>query len=125
MRRGTPLLAVPAIALLLLAAHFAHAGLWTVAAACVAATALLAVQRAWAARTLQFLLAIGALEWILTAASLARMRVTHGQPYLRMLVILGTVFVLTVLAALIFQHPALKRRHGLDPGATAPSPTAG
>jgi hypothetical protein len=120
--RGTALLSLPAIALLLLAAHFVHAGLWPIAAACIAATALLAVPRAWAARTLQVLLAIGAVEWVLTAAVIAHMRVAQGQPYLRMLTILGVVCVLTVVAALTFQHPALRRRFGL--GAIAENPAA-
>jgi len=107
------LMALPVVALLLLAAHFVHAGLWPVAAACVAATALLWVTRPWAARTLQALLALGAIEWILTAATRAHMRIAHEQPYVRLLAILGTVAVLTVLAALAFQHPGLARRFGL------------
>jgi len=123
--RGTALLSLPAIALLLLAAHFVHAGLWPIAAACIAATALLAVPRAWAARTLQCVLAMGAIEWVLTAAMIAQLRAAHGQPYLRMLVILGAVCVLTVVAALVFQHSALRRRFGLDRIAVDPAAHAG
>ncbi len=106
-------MALPVIALLLLAAHFVHAGLWPIAAACIAATGLLWVPRPWAARTLQVLLVLGAIEWVLTAATRAHMRIAHGQPYVRLLAILGTVAVFTVLAALAFQHPGVARRFGL------------
>jgi hypothetical protein len=104
------LLALPALALVLLAAHFVHAGLWLVAAACLALLALLGVRRRWSMRLLQAALAYGAIEWILTAVMLARMRSAHDEPYLRMLLILGSVAVVTVLAALAFEHPALRER---------------
>jgi hypothetical protein len=122
-RGGGALLAMPLLALLLLAAHFVHAGLWPVAVVCFAATALLWAGEPWAARVLQALLALGAIEWVLTAAMLAQMRIAHQQPYSRLLVILGSVAVFTVLAALAFQHPALAQRFGLgssrDPAARA------
>ena len=112
-RAVAALLALPVLALLLLAAHFVHAGLWPVAVACVAAIALLGVGRPGAARMLQALLAFGAIEWVLTAAAIAQLRIAHQQPYARMLLILGSVAVFTVLAALAFQHPSLARRFGL------------
>ncbi|HEX7374524.1 MAG TPA: hypothetical protein VF277_06090 [Steroidobacteraceae bacterium] len=121
MIAGLALLALPLLALLLLGAHFVHAGLWPVAALCVALVALLWVRRPWAARTLQVVLAVGAIEWILTAAMLARMRMSHEQPYVRMLVILGGVAVFTLAAAAAIQHPRLARRFGL--GARAPTDT--
>jgi hypothetical protein len=124
-RGGAALLALPMLALLLLAAHFVHAGLWPVAAACVAAIALVWVGKPWAARGLQVLLAGGAIEWVLTAAMIAQLRITHQQPYLRMLLILGSVAVFTVLAALAFQHPSLARRFGLVASRGEPSPPSG
>ena len=107
---GAPLLVLPALALLLLAAHFVHGGLWPAAALCVALLALLAVRRAWSARVLQVALAVGVLEWLWTAVALAQLRMAHGRPYLRLLLILGAVTAVTALAALVFQRPALRRR---------------
>jgi hypothetical protein len=112
-RAGGALVALPLLALLLLAAHFVHAGLWPVAVVCAAAVVLLWAGKPWAARLLQALLALGAIEWVLTAAMLAQMRIAHQQPYTRLLVILGSVAAFTVLAALALQHPALARRFGL------------
>jgi len=110
--RGTGLLFLPALALVLLAGHFLHAGLWPVAAVCLASIGLVRVHRPWAARVLQSLLVIGAIEWILTAVALAHLRAAHGQPYVRLLVILGAVTAFTLVAAFVFQSTTLRRRFG-------------
>jgi hypothetical protein len=112
------LLSLSAIALLLLAAHFFHAQVGLVAALCILLIALLFVPRAWAGRLVQVVLAAGAVEWILTAYTLADMRMQRGQPYLRLVVILGAVALLTALAAAAFQHPALRSRFGFGASRT-------
>ena len=108
-------LAIPVLALLLLAAHLAHAGWMPMAALAVLLTGLLAVPRPWAARTLQVVLAIAAVEWVRTTFSLAQLRAQHDQPYLRLVAILGAVTLLTALAAAVVQHPTL-RAHFRLPG---------
>lgn len=105
------LLSLIAAALLLLAAHLVHAGSLPLAALAIVSIALLAVPRRWAARVLQTVLGVAAIEWVLTAAALAQMRAAHDQPYVRLLVILSCVAVLTVVAALAFEHPRLRRRY--------------
>ena len=119
-RAGAAWLVVPALALLLLAAHFMHAGLEPVAAVSILLIGLLFVPRPWAARTLQGVLVAGAIEWLLTAWNLAEARMAHGQPYLRMLLILGAVAVFTLAAAALFQLGAVQARFGLGrrPGST-------
>jgi hypothetical protein len=114
------LLALPGLALLLLAAHLVHAGWLPLAGVALLLIGLLFVRRAWAARALQVVLAAATVEWSLTAYSLARLRLEHGQPYLRLVLILGTVALLTASAAAAFQHPALRRYFRL---ATAGDPT--
>jgi hypothetical protein len=93
-------LLLPALALLVLGAHFFRAGLAPLAGACVALLALLFVRTTWAARTLQAALALGTLEWLRTAWGFASARAAQGQPYTRLLLILGSVALFTVLAAL-------------------------
>lgn len=106
-------LILPFLALLLLAAHFYRAD-WPAAAILSAAlTLLLAVPRPWAARTLQLALVLGAIEWLRTLAAFAAMRMAAGQPYLRLVLILGGVAGFTLLAAWVFQHPTLRARFGL------------
>lgn len=121
--RAALLLLIPALALLLLAAHLLHAGLWLPATLALLLIALLAVRRPWAARTLQVVLALAVVEWVLTAVALAEMRANHGEPYVRLAVILGGVAAFTAVAAAIFQHRALKSRFGL--GLAAPAPDGG
>ena len=125
MRSGA-LLLVPALALLLLAAHFFHAGAGLVATVCIMLIALLFVPRRWAGRTVQLVLAAGAVEWMLTAYTLAQLRLRHDEPYVRLVVILGGVAVFSAIAAAVFQHPALRARFGLGPRlvpASAPEST--
>ena len=118
------LLLVPALALLLLAAHFFHARAGFVAAICILLIALLFVPRAWAGRLVQVVLAAGAVEWVLTAYSLAQVRMQHGEPYVRLVVILGSVALLTAVAAALFQHPAVRARFGFGgPRAVLPHAT--
>lgn len=107
------LLALPGLALLLLAAHLVHAGWLPLAGIALLLIGLLFVRRPWAARVVQAVLAIATIEWIRTAYSLSQLRLEHGRPYLRLLLILGAVALVTALAAAAFQHPALRRRFGL------------
>jgi hypothetical protein len=121
--RSGGLLVAPALALLLLAAHFFHAGAELIAAVCILLIALLFVPRRWAGRTVQLVLVAGAVEWALTTYTLAQLRLRHDEPYARLVVILGGVAVLTAVAAALFQHPALRARFGLGPRpATPPTP---
>ena len=113
MKRGVGLLLLPGLALLLLAAHLLHAGWLPLAGLALLLIGLLFVRRPWAARVVQVVLAVAAIEWALTAYGLAQFRLGHGQPYLRLVLILGAVTLFTALAAAAFQHPALRARFGL------------
>ena len=106
--RLAALLALPMLALLLLTAHFFHAGRTALAACAFLLVGLLAVPRPWAARALQAVLVAAAVEWVLTTVGLAQLRLRHDEPYLRLALILGAVTLFTALAALALQHPALR-----------------
>lgn len=101
--RTHALLLLPAFALLLLGAHFFRAALVPLTVACLGLIALLFVRARWAWLTLQVALAIGALEWLRTAWEFASTRAAMGQPYARLLVILGSVALVTALAALVLR----------------------
>lgn len=87
--------AIPALALLLLAAHWIRAGGWPLAAATVLSMGLLWVRRRWAARLLQAALAAGTVEWLRTLAAGIALRHAAGQPALRLTLILLAVAALT------------------------------
>ena len=101
-------LLLPALALLLLGAHFFRAGHVPVAAVCVALLALLFVRTAWSASAMQGALVLGVLEWLRTAWVFASARADVGQPYGRLLVILGGVALITALAALSLRSKAAR-----------------
>ena len=109
------LLALPALGRVLLAAHLFHAGAVALAVFAALLLGLLAVRRPWAARTVQVVLAIAVIEWIQTAVVLAQLRLRHDQPYVRLVVILGSVALVTGLAAAAFQRPAMRAYFGLSP----------
>jgi hypothetical protein len=96
------------LALLLLAAHFFRAGLMPLAVLCIVLLALLFSRAIWAVRTLQLVLALGTLEWIRTAWVFSAARAAQGQPYGRLLAILGAVAALTAVAALLLSRRAVR-----------------
>jgi hypothetical protein len=107
------LLLLPALAALLLAAHFYRAGNLYLVAAAVGVIALLAVPRPWAARIVQGALIIGAVEWLRTLAAFAAYRIAMDQPYLRLTVILLAVAAFTAACALVFRQRALRSMYRL------------
>ena len=107
------------LSFLLLGAHFYRAGQTAITAACVMVLFLLMLHKAWVPRLFQILLVLGALDWLRTLYVLAVMRVTFGQPWARLAVILGAVALFTALSGLVFNsrvlraHFAGERRQGL------------
>lgn len=106
---------VPALALLLLAAHFLRVDAWVPVALSAALVGLLAVPRPWAAHAVRIGLALGALEWLRTLITIASVRISAGIPAGRLMVILSAVVVLTLGAILVFRHPRLRRFYRLGP----------
>jgi len=88
-----------ALALLLLAAHFYRASAIVPAAFCVAALALVFFRRHAVVLALRLGLAAGSVVWIVTAWRIFRTRMNAGEPYIRMLAILGAVALFTAIAA--------------------------
>ena len=102
------------LSILVLGAHFLRFGNWIGVFAALLLIALLFVRRPWVARLMQVLLVLGTLEWLRTMYELAHMRALQGQPYGRMLVILGIVAAVTFCSALLFQSKALKKNYGFE-----------
>ncbi len=101
------------LSLLILAAHFLRAENMLLVAIMFAVAGLLFVKRPWSARVIQTVLFLGAIEWVLTLSGLVVRRVEMGQPYGRMVMILGSVAALTAMSALVFRSEPLRSRYGL------------
>ena len=109
------LLYVPVVlSILVLGAHFLRGGSMIAVFVALVLIGLLFLRRPWVARLVQAVLVLGALEWLRTMYELAQIRAMHGQPYGRMLVILGIVAAVTLCSALLFQTQALKDVYRID-----------
>jgi len=104
---------LPAVlALLVLAAHFYRAGVAFLVPACIGLVLLLAVRLAWVPRAVTVALVLAALEWLRTLLVLADARLEAGQPWLRLAVILGSVAILTLVAAWPLRSDAIRHWYG-------------
>lgn len=97
------------LSLVILGAHFMRYGSAVGVFGSAALIALLIVRRAWVARLMQVALTLGALEWIRTLYELVQVRAALGQPFTRMIIILGFVAAITLCSALLFQSSTLKK----------------
>ena len=100
------------LSLLVLGAHFLRYGNDIGVALSLAPIALLFVRKPWAARVVQIILVLGAIEWATTLVGLVQMRMAQGLPATRLAIILGTVIVVTAAAALLFETQTMKRIYG-------------
>jgi hypothetical protein len=63
---------------------------------------------------MQVVLVLGALEWSHTIYELALVRAAQGQPFTRMVMILSVVAAVSLLSALLFELPEMKKTYGLN-----------
>lgn len=63
-------------------------------------------------RVLQIALIAGGAEWIRTTVALASARDAAGEPWIRLVAILGAVALFTMCSGLVFRFPRLKERYG-------------
>lgn len=97
----------------LLAAHFSRANMFPLVIISLAIPLLLLVKKAWAARSIQILLLLGAAEWIRSMFGYIEVRKSIGEDWGRLAIILVTVAVLTACAGLVFRGKSLKKRYHL------------
>ena len=100
---------------LLLAAHFYRAGEAVPAGISLALPFLLLLKDRWVARVLQICLLLGSLEWLRTLYPYALQRIELDQPWIRLVIILGSVAAFTALSALVFQSQSLRKRYKTAP----------
>ena len=98
---------------LLLTAHFLRAGFLPLILLSLLFPIVLFFKRPWAARTVQVVLVLGAMEWIRTALILVAERREDGQAWTRLVIILGTVALFTGCSAVLFCCRSLKARYQL------------
>lgn len=98
---------------LLLAAHFFRFGHLFLVLLSLIFPALLWIRKRWAVRVVQGILVIGSIEWLRTLLVFVNIRIAVGEPWVRLVLILGTVAALTLASTFVFRLPALKKRCSL------------
>jgi hypothetical protein len=104
------------LSLAILGAHYLRYGNVFGVAVSLALIGLLFVRSAWAARVIQVALVLGAAEWAHTLYELMQIRLAQGAPAARLAAIIGSVIVITLASALLFQTGTMKWMYGLQPG---------
>lgn len=118
----TGVLLLPAIlSLLLLAAHFLRSASYLAVLGLLTLIPLLALRRAWVMLVARATLWLGTGVWLYTIARFTAERLRLGEPYLRMVLILGGVALFTALSSLAFGSRRLRAWYG----AAAPPPRSG
>ena len=88
------------ISALLIAAHNLRAGSLLLVAVSLAFPLILVFRQPWATRIVQLLLVAAAAEWLHTLLVIAEERHAAAEPWHRMAVILGLVFLFTLGSAI-------------------------
>jgi hypothetical protein len=99
------------IAFLLLGAHFLRSGHLILAGVSVLAPLLLLIKKPWILLFVKWLDYSAAIVWIQTTFSLVQQRRMAGDPWVRMLLILSGVTVLTLCAGYLLNSDIVKRRY--------------
>ncbi len=107
----TLLLVAPVLSCLLLAAHYLRAGGPGLVLLFVSAPLVLFVKRPWIKTTFSALLIFGAGVWIATALAQLHVRSINDEPWLRTVLILGSVCGFTAGSAVVFKTKALAERY--------------
>jgi hypothetical protein len=99
------------VAAFLLSAHFLRESNWAAMIVCLLAPTLLLVKKRWSLMLLQGLAYLGAGIWVWTTISLMQQRLAFGEPWLRLVVILGVVILFTVWAGLLLNTKPVKKNY--------------
>ena len=79
------------VSFILLAAHFLYAGQMVISIVLLSLLGLLLLRETWVPWVIQAILLLGSVEWLRSLYSHAQDRIEHGDPWMRLAIILGAV----------------------------------
>ena len=100
-----------AIAALLLGAHFFRAGNMIMVGLCLLAPLLFFLRLRWTLYLLQLSAYAAAAVWVSAAIGIVELRRQSGQPWLSAVAILGAVSLFTLVAGLLLNSSAIRKRY--------------
>ena len=104
---------LPALAFLLLGAHFYRSGVLPGTLVAIAFAAALIVPHRRVPMIATFALGLATLEWLRTLYVLVGARAAMHLPWARLALIIAAVAAFTALSALVFRHPRVRTWYGL------------
>ena len=97
------------LSFLLLAAHFSRANVNILALFSLLFLVLLFIKRPWVPLVLKIVMAIGVAEWLRAMVVYVLQRQEAGEPWMRLVFILGGVALFTALSMIAFRNNKLKK----------------
>ena len=104
------------LSILLLGAHFLYAGLpeLVVIVFAITSLSLLFIRQPWIVRVIQFELVVGGIEWVRITFKYVGERLVENKPWMLLVIILGSVALITFCSSLVFRSESLKKRYSKD-----------
>ncbi len=99
------------LAFLLLGAHFLRSGNMALVIGSVLVPLLLFIKKRWILSLVRWLAYFGALSWAYTTFVLVHHRIQMGGPWLRMLLILSAVTLITFLAGYLLKSEVVRKHY--------------
>ena len=106
---------------LILAAHFFRAELPVLSVICLVVAFLPFYRKIWVPQFMRWFLVLGSIEWLRALFIFTRERMELGQPWLRLVIILGAVMLVTFFSAFVFQNDTLKKKYLSAPDSNNPA----
>jgi len=111
-------LILPILSSILLAAHFSRIEQDLLAILVLFFPLLFLIKRMWIVRIFQIYLVFGGIIWIGRLLHLRSIRISQGEPWLRLSVILGLVASVTLISALSLQNKKILKKFEYREGST-------
>jgi hypothetical protein len=104
-------LILPILSSVLLAAHFSRVQLDWLAVIALLFPLILLIKQKWVLRIYQIYLGGGAIIWTERLLYLRKMRIEEGQPWIRLVIILAVVALMTLLSAFLLQNKKVQKAY--------------
>jgi type VI protein secretion system component VasK len=104
------------ISYLLLAAHFSRHDNTSLMIFCLLIPFLLLIKKRWVLIVIQSFCYLGALVWIQTTYLLVLERINLEESWIRLLIILSFVAILTIVSGVLLNSAVIKRKYPVSKG---------
>jgi hypothetical protein len=99
------------VAALLLGTHFLRQNEFVLLFLCVLTPLLFLIKKWWSLFSLQMLMCLGAIIWANTTVRIVQKRLLSGEPWIRLVIILGAVTLFTIITGLLLNSAIIKQKY--------------